>query len=257
MPGVQPSDDPGVRAGESMTTQPLVRKLQQFVDLSTEELATVNRLESTVVDVDRHAELIAEGEEKQQCYVILDGWAACYKQLADGRRQVINFMIPGDFLGLRSLLLQVADHSATAVTPLRLGRFSAADLRRIMAEQPRVASAILWALSRDEAIVVEHLVDVGRRNALERLAHFIIELGERLALVGLADRHGYDCPLRQEDFADALGLTAIHINRSFRQLRQRGLADLAKRRMTVHDRAGLIELAQFTDFYLAPGSLPT
>lgn len=237
-----------------MTTRPLARKLQQFVDLSAEELAIVRQLESTVVDVDRHADLIAEGEPEQQCYVILDGWATCYKQLPDGRRQVINFMIAGDFLGLRSLLLQVSDHSVTSLTGLRVSRFSPSELREIMADHPRIATAVLWALSRDEAIVVEHLVDLGRRNALERLAHFILELGERVALVGLADAHGYHCPLRQEDFADALGLTAIHVNRSFRQLRERQLVDFSKRRLTIHDRATLAELAQFTDTYLAPGS---
>jgi len=238
-----------------MTTQPLARKLQRFVDLTAEELAIVQQLESTVVNVDRHAELIAEGEPKQQCFVILDGWATCYKQLPDGRRQVINFMIAGDFLGLRSLLLRISDHSVTALTDLRVSRFSAAELRHIMKEHPRIATAILWALSRDEAIVVEHLVDIGRRNAMERLGHFILELGERLASAGLADEAGYDCPLRQEDFADALGLTAIHVNRSFRQLRERRLADLNKRRMTIHDRTTLAELAQFTDTYLEPGSL--
>lgn len=235
-------------------TGPLARKLGRYITLSTAETHILDRLESDVVIVERQSELISEGEEERRCYVVLDGWAACYKQVPDGRRQIINFMIPGDFLGLRSVLLQVSDHSVVAVSKLRLARFSVTELRRILAEQARICAAIFWALSRDEAIIVEHLVDLGRRNALERLAHLIIELGERLRQVGLGHEHGYHCPLRQEDFADALGLTTIHINRSFRELRERQLVTLSRRNVRINDREKLLQLVEFSDHYLHPGT---
>ncbi len=229
---------------------PLARKLGQYTTLSGAELEVIARLEGQVQTIERHDELFEEGDDGKQCYVVIDGWAACSKLLPDGRRQIINFMIRGDFLGLRSVLLRVSDHTVTALTELRVGMFSAAALRDILADHPRLATAIFWALSRDEAIVVEHLVNVGRRNALERLAHLIIELGERLKLAGLATDDGYDCPLRQEDFADALGLTTVHVNRSLRQLRERQLVSLVNRRMQIRDLRGLAELAHFDDDYL-------
>jgi CRP-like cAMP-binding protein len=237
----------------SMATEsrPLAKKLCQYVPLSEEELAVLHGLENQVEEIERQAKLINEGDQAKRCFVILDGWVDCYKQLPDGRRQVINFMIAGDFLGLRSLLLQVSDHTVTALTNLRVSIFSADELRAILSDHPRIATAIFWALSRDEAIVVEHLVNLGRRNALERLAHFIIELGERLKLVGLAADDGFYCPLRQEDFADVLGLTAIHVNRCFRELRERRLATLVRRNIRIDDRAGLVGLAQFSGDYLA------
>lgn len=238
------------------STAPLARKLGQYLDLVPADLAALARLEAEIIEVDRHDELFSEGDRDTSCYVVLDGWVACYKLLEDGRRQIINFMIAGDFLGLRSLLLQVSDHSATALTRLRLSVFSGEQLREIFADHPRVATAVFWAISRDEAIVVEHLVNLGRRKALERLAHFIIELGARLKLVGLATDDEYHCPLRQEEFADVLGLTAIHINRSFRLLREQQLAVFHRHRIVIHDRRRLIELAQYNDFHLAPPGSP-
>jgi CRP-like cAMP-binding protein len=180
-----------------------------------------------------------------------DGGLGLLLQAAPGRgRQIINFALPGDFLGLRSVLLRVADHSVASVTGIRVSSFSYPDLSEISEHFPRLHAAILWALSRDEAIVVEHLVNLGRRSASERVAHLLIELGERLKVVGLASERGYDYPLVQDDLADALGLTAIHVNRILRQLRERRLLTLSRGKLRVHDLGGLAELAQFDDQYL-------
>jgi CRP-like cAMP-binding protein len=235
----------------AIAPRPLARKLCQYVEFVEAELDILARLDGRIETIEPHTELISEGDGHQNCCVIIDGWAACSKVLPDGRRQVINFMIAGDFLGLRSQLLHVSDHTVTALTRLRVGTFSVDEMKQIMVEHPRIAVGILWALSRDEAIVVEHLVSLGRRNALERLAHFIVELSERLKLMGLADDDGFYCPLRQEDFADALGLTPVHVNRTFRQLRERQLATLVQRNIRINDRAALIRLAQFQGDYLA------
>ncbi len=116
--------------------------------------------------------------------------------------------------------------------------------------QPRLAAAILWAASRDEAMVVEHLVGIGRRSALVRTAHLLIELGQRLQLVGLGSEAGYACPLSQYDLADALGLTAIHVNRVLRQLRERRLATFRGGRVELHDLPGLQALAEWHGGYL-------
>lgn len=127
---------------------------------------------------------------------------------------------------------------------------SASDLFQAFAEAPRLAIAMLWAASRDQAMVVEHLVGVGRRDADARMAHFLLELGSRLTLVGLGDNAGYDCPLTQYHLADALGLSAIHVNRTLRRLREKGLMTFREGRVQFEDRRGLITLANFDPAYL-------
>jgi CRP-like cAMP-binding protein len=108
----------------------------------------------------------------------------------------------------------------------------------------------MWAASRDEAMVVEHLVNIGRRNAIERTAHFFMELAERLSLIGLGTEAEFKCPLTQFVLADALGLTAIHVNRVLRRLRERKLLTLSKGKAYIHDLDGLRKLAGFQGGYL-------
>jgi CRP-like cAMP-binding protein len=232
------------------TDSVLARKLGRFVSFTEDELRGLQQLEEPRQKVEAHTELTFEGQARQDCYVLLEGWAAGYKLLPDGKRQIINFSIPGDFLGLRSFLLRAADHSVVTLTEAWVSRFEQQRILEILENLPRVGTAILWALSREEAIVVEHLVDIGRRGAIERLAHLLLELGERLRIVGLGGDGGYPCPLTQEALADALGLTPIYVNRILRQLRERRLVSLNRRQLVVHDLAGLRELAEFDVAYL-------
>ena len=115
---------------------------------------------------------------------------------------------------------------------------------------PRLGAAILWAASRDAAMVVEHLVNIGRRSALLRTAHLLLELGLRLQLVGLGSDRGFACPLNQHHLADALGLTAIHVNRVLRQLRERRPATFRDGRVEFHDLKNLRDLAEYHSGYL-------
>ena len=121
---------------------------------------------------------------------------------------------------------------------------------KCVTEFPRLGAALLWAASRDEAMVVEHLVNIGRRSALERTAHFFMELAERLSLVGLATEAEFQCPLSQSVLADALGLTGIHVNRVLRQLREQKLLTMKQRTVHIHDLSGLRKLAGFQGGYL-------
>ena len=175
----------------------LARKLNRFLPLGEGELAALAGLEGRPRPVPAGAELIQEREAGQRAFVLRRGWACCYKLLPDGGRQVIDFRLPGDFLGLRSVLLRTADHSSAAVTGAVVAEVPARRMLATFRELPRLGAAILWAASRDEAMVVEHLVGVGRRGALARTAHLLVELGLRLELVGLGDAGGYACPLNQ------------------------------------------------------------
>jgi len=148
------------------------------------------------------------------------------------------------------VLLKTADHSFAALTDAIVSPVDGAHIMKCIIDFPRLGAALLWATSRDEAMVVEHLVNVGRRSALERTAHFFLELAERLSLIGAATKEEFKCPLSQFVLADALGLTAIHVNRVLRQLREQNLLTLRDGRVRIHDLKGLKKLAGFQGGYL-------
>ncbi|RNF33927.1 Crp/Fnr family transcriptional regulator [Paracoccus methylarcula] len=229
---------------------PLARKLAAFVALSSDELATLMRLHQRRRNFVAGRDMVHQGQSDHAAYILEAGWVCSYKILPDGTRQIVDFQIPGDFLGLRSVLLQTSDHSIEPIGEVQAAEVLVSDLLGAFAQTPRLAAAILWAASRDEAMVVEHLVGIGRRDADSRMAHFLLELGARLALVGLGSKAGYACPLTQYHLADALGLSAVHVNRVLRQLREKGLVTFRDGQVVFHDYDRLVALAEFDPAYL-------
>jgi CRP-like cAMP-binding protein len=228
----------------------LVRKLSNFIKLSPGEVDCLTQLQSARENVDGLTDLVHEGQTGHRAYILQAGWAYCYKLLPDGGRQVITFSLPGDFMGLRSILLRTSDHSFATFSDSVVSPISVKRMIGVFNEFPRLGAAILWAVSRDEAMVVEHLVGIGRRRAIERVAHFFLELGHRLQLVGMASETKFECALNQYLLADALGLTAIHVNRVLRQLREKGLVTVKEGRVEINDVKGLMKLAGYDSGYL-------
>ena len=223
----------------------LARKLNAFVALSSDELRVIADLESKSIAVARGREITEEGQTGHKAYVLQQGWAQTYKIMPDGGRQIIGFPIPGDCVGLRSVLLWTSDHAFAAVTDSVVSAIPGHRMLQLLNDFPRLGAAFLWAASRDEAMVVEHLVNIGRRNAQERTAHFFMELAERLMLVGLATETEFQCPLNQYVIADALGLSAIHVNRVLRELRELNLLTVKTGKVIIHDLPGLRKLAGY------------
>ena len=238
-----------------ISDSPLARKLGTYVALSEVELLVLENLHKRRRPLDAGRDLFLEGQTGQCVYILAAGWVCSYKILPDAGRQIVDFQIPGDFLGLRSVLLRAADHNVQAVTPIEISEVSAKDLLNAFSKTPRLATAVLWAASRDEAMVVEHLVGLGRRDAAERTAHLLLELGSRMVLAGLGTPAGYPCPLSQYLLSDALGLSAVHINRVLRQLREDGLVTFRKGKVIFDDFDGLVEFAEFDKSYLDDGPL--
>lgn len=235
---------------KSVELSPLTRKLSAFVALSEAELAVLARLHRRRRTFVAGRDIVHQGQSEQTAYILSTGWVCSYKIQADGTRQIVDFQVPGDFLGLRSVLLRTSDHSFEPVVDIEAAEVLTKDLLDAFAETPRLATAILWAASRDEAMVVEHLVGIGRRDADARIAHFLLELGSRLMLVGLGSKAGFECPLTQYHLADALGLSAVHVNRVLRQLRETGLVTFREGHVTFHDLDRLVDLAEFDPAYL-------
>lgn len=234
----------------SVIDSPLARKLAVFVALPDADLAVLSALFVRRRRFPRGRDIVFEGQTDQSAYVLASGWVCSYKVLNSGARQIVDFQIPGDFLGLRSVLFRTSDHNIEPVTRIEASEVTTSDLLAAFDTNPRLATAVLWAASRDEAMVVEHLVGMGRRSATERMAHFLLELGAQLRLVGLADGGGYACPLSQYMLADALGLSAVHVNRVLRELRETGLCTFQNRRVTFHDHAALVAMCGFDKTYL-------
>ena len=223
----------------------LVRKLNTFINLTREERGVLADIQCKPLRVKRGCALADEGQPCHKAYVMHTGWGCSYKIMPCGSRQIIRFPIPGDCVGLPSLLLWISDHAFSALTETVVSVVEPSRLWEIFHEFPRLGSAFLWAASRDEAMVVEHLASIGRRTAIERTAHFFMELAERLTLVGLGTETQFNCPLNQCDIADALGLSAIHVNRVLRQLREQDLLSVRSGKVTVHDIDNLRKLAGY------------
>lgn len=229
---------------------PLARKLLTFASLSPIDLQSLTDLHRRRRRFAAGRSLLHQGEVLQSAFILANGWAFTYKVLNNGGRQIVDFKIPSDFLGLRSILFRSSDQSVEPITQIEASEFLQSDLFETFAKSPRLGTALLWAASRDDAMVVEHLVGLGRRNAAERTAHVLLELGARLRLVGLADDLGYSCPLSQYLLADALGLSAVHVNRVLRDMREQGLMTFQRGRVNFDNLKGLVDFAGFDMAYL-------
>lgn len=228
----------------------LVRKLSIFARFSAAETECLTRLQAVREHFAAGTDLVHEGQTGHRAFVLQEGWAFSYKLLPDGGRQIINFKIPGDFMGLRSILLRTSDHSFAALTDCVVSAVSVKRATSLFNDFPRVGAAILWSVARDEAVVVEHLVGLGRRDAKERTAHLLLELADRLRLVGLATESEFEFPVNQYLLSDALGLTAIHTNRVLRQLREKSLVAVRHNRVFIDDRNSLVKLAGYDAGFL-------
>jgi CRP-like cAMP-binding protein len=235
---------------------PVVRKLGSLIDLSNEEIACLDSLQSDGKTFERHATLYGEGDRLDRTYIVRDGWAMRHKTLSDGRRQILNFVLPGDFIAIYGSLMETADHSVETLTRLQAYSFAPQRIVEVFGTCPRLGAAIAWAAGREEAILAEQVVRIGRRSAYERTAHLFLELLRRLQLVGLAGQHSFEMPLSQDVLADSLGLSMVHVNRTLRRLRHAGLVRLVDKRLIIDDVAKLEGIADFTPGYVGAGELP-
>ncbi len=210
----------------------------------------LQRLQGPRIFVESGKELVHEDQNQHSAYVLCSGWAYSYKGLRDGQRQIIDIQMAGDLLGIRSLLLKTSDQSIVALTDVEVRKISTERLSDVFRSAPRVALALLWAVSKDEAMLVEHLVSLGKRDAAMRTVHMLLELGARAEIVGLGTPEGFSCPISQSILADSLGITPIHLNRVLRQLRESKLLVFKDGLVTFIDRRKLIELFEMDFAYL-------
>ncbi|HEY5598753.1 MAG TPA: Crp/Fnr family transcriptional regulator [Kiloniellales bacterium] len=233
-----------------MINNPAAQKMSQVIALTPEERAALAAISRRGTRVVRGTDIILQGEVDECAFLIHDGWALRHRQLADGRRQVLHFLVPGDWAGLTALMFPESDHAVTTVTDAVVAALSLRDLATLFQSHPRLGLAIYWTAAQEEAIIAEHLVNVGRRSAYERLGNLFLELLFRLQLVGRADHRAFAFPVSQAVVADSLGLTQVHVNRTLRRLHKDGFVAVSDRRVVILDQAGLEQALDFESAYL-------
>lgn len=235
---------------------PFVVRARSLVDLTLSDLQTLRRVIETEAKVKRRRDLVLEGYEFSKLYFIKEGFAARYKLLRNGKRQIVNFMLPGDVVGMPGSFLDRAANSVIAVSDMVLEICSLDAFVELCCRQPKFGLVLSWLAAQEAAHYAEHIIDVGRRTPIERLAHLLLEIHSRLTVVGLADEFAFNLPFTQEMMSDALGLSVPHLNRTLGQLRAEGLIALGERRVEILDRKALELIAQFQPIQLAPIPLP-
>jgi CRP-like cAMP-binding protein len=229
---------------------PLTTRLARLVSLSPEEEAALAELQTPVRAVARNREIISAGRRYDGIFVLIDGAAIRYRVLHDGRRQILNIVLPGDFIGFPACFFEAALYTITALGDTLVASVAFSSLFGMLHRHPRLAATLFCAFSCETAMYAEHLIDVGRRSAIERVAHFLLELLVRLQAIGLADERSYRMPLTQELIGDALGLSVPHVNRTLRQLRELSLVSLDGQNLVIRDIEALAALCDFEKGYL-------
>jgi CRP-like cAMP-binding protein len=228
----------------------LFLKLRQRDDLADFEQQALIGAVSEVRIADEGQTLVRAGDQLNASTVLLEGVVGRVRDLSDGRRQIIELHIPGDFFDLHAFLLKKLDHDVEALTPIRTATMPHDRLKVITERWPHL-SRLLWTSTLlDAAIHREKILSIGRRSAISRLAHLLCELHVRLKVVDLVQDNSYPLALTQSQIADAAGLTQVHVNRTLKELRDQEIVTVRGGMVTIKNWGALVDIAEFTDDYL-------
>lgn len=237
-------------SGELQNANALFSKFSGFGPWTEQECWLIKSLGVRRRRGEAHQTLVYDNDPAGDIFIIQQGWSCVHKLLPNGSRQIISFPLPGDIVGFSDVMVGRATASLECISELVVASVAAPVIRSIMASNGRVGKAIYWAVEQNNAIVVEHLINAGRRSALARVAHLILEFAVRLRMIGVPTDLSFELPISQVLLADALGLTAIHVNRILRQLREAKLMTFKSGIVEIHDLEGLIKIAEFSEDYL-------
>jgi len=226
-----------------------LRKTGAFSANSEAEIEFIQAIKQRQIPVQAGQGIVREGDASSTLYTLLSGWAFRYRTLSDGRRQIFNFLLPGDFIGLQHQLGQASPHGVEALTDVSLCAFPNERLWDIYRSHPGLGFDIAWLCAHEELIVDENLLSVGRRSAAERIAMLLIHLYKRAESVGLGGPDGVPFPLIQQHIADALGLSLVHTNKTLKRLQAMGLYTLGNGWLKLTNPAAMARLA---DYYALP-----
>ena len=227
-----------------------LRRTHTFTPVSADELASIQAFRGNTSTLLAGGKLIREQKPNGKLFTLYAGWAFRYKTLTDGRRQILNFLLPGDLIGLQQGFADNAMHGIEAVTDVSLCVFPRDGLWDLFRQHPSLGYDITWLAAREEGLVDDNLLCVGRRTATERVAMLLMHLYRRLKRLGLAQEGSVEFPINQQHIADALGLSLVHTNKTLRRLSQLGLHEIRNGRLWLLNPKALVRLADYYDLPL-------
>ena len=227
-----------------------VQKLRGFAELNTEEVAALERATMHARKLGAQHDLIREGDKPGPVFAMLEGWACRYKILPNGSRQIMAFLMPGDACDLHIGMLAQMDHGIQTITPSRVASISRREMDQLLRDHHCIRLAMYRAQLTDEGTLRAWIVSMGRRSSIERVAHLICELYVRVRNIGLANGAEFALPLSQLVLADALGMTAVHINRVLKELRLADAVVIKRGIVVIMNLVKLIKIAGFDENYL-------
>ena len=224
-----------------------------FTPVNRDTLQFIEAFRSETTAVPAGATIIQEQQPGGKLFTIYSGWAFRYKSLSDGRRQILNFLLPGDLVGLQQEFSDSTLHGVEAVTEVSLCVFPRDGLWALFREHPELGYDITWLSARGEGVVDDHLLTTGQRNATERVAMLLMHLYRRLERLGLEQKDpdgkggSIDWPINQQHIADTLGLSLVHTNKTLRRLRHLGLHEIRDGRLRLLNTKALERIADYYD----------
>jgi CRP-like cAMP-binding protein len=236
----------------ALDQHPFVARLLQLVDLKAADLKGLDDIIDGELVIRKRRDLIADGYEYRKICFVKDGYAVRYKLLRNGKRQILNVILPGDVVGLPGSFYERAVYSVTAISDLRMNVCSLDAYVQLCYRHPQYGLALTWIAVQEATTYAEHVIDVGRRTPIERLSHFLLELHDRLKTVGRAEKARFTLPFSQEVIADVLGLSVPHLNRMMQQLRAEKLIADRERVVEFLDAGAMQTLAHYQPQALAP-----
>lgn len=229
--------------------QALLTRLGFYADLSKNDEALISGIEGTLRTYDRNTSIVTAGETMMSTLIMRTGWAIRYKELEDGRRQILNVLLPGDIFDLQVLVAAQADHNVMSVTEVSVFSVPPHVVQDMLRASGTLTMAFWWTQVQEEAFLREQIVRNGRHTAREKIGSFLLELHRRAQIVDEAGEHGFRLPLTQTHIADALGLTPIHTNRVLKWLANAGYIVRDRSWIMFKDADSLAELCEFDPSY--------
>ena len=237
-------------------TNALIEKLTRRDVVSASEIAALAEVLDPPRKVDAHVDIVLEHAYAEHSILLLEGFTARYSTLSDGRRQITEINVAGDFVDLHSLLMKQMDHGVVTLTPCVIAHAPHSRLRRLTEEHAHLTRLLWLDTIVDAAIHRQWLVAMGRRSGLGHLAHLVCELFTRLSAVGLTEGQTFNLPLTQTVLSDALGLSTVHVNRLIAELRREGLVRWSNPQVEILDWPRLSQIAEFDPTSLRLHSQP-
>lgn len=229
---------------------PLIKKLNFSQQLDHKEVVGLRKLHEQTFFIKKHQDFLSQKNLYNQFIIINQGWACRYSILSNGNRQIINFYLPGDIINPYTIAVTKENHTIYSITSLYISTFNQETLHQLLSLSPKLDSLYKQMICTEEAMLAEHVVRVGRRSAYQRTIHLLLELYQRLNIIGHTHQRTFYMPLTQELLADMLGMSIVHMNRTLHKLRDEELIEIQTNKISLLNLPKLEQLAEYQSILL-------